>query len=119
MTTDESRNMKDISASEYIRTNFHPSDRIAVLVRNGGTGETIQRIATAERIADRKSTRLNSSHSQISYAVFCLKKKKKKTKDNEIRRSVRSINIRAKCPEIREHEQQRNELRVIRDNTTK
>src|SRR5688572_31554884 len=30
--------------------------------------------------SDRKSTRLNSSHSQISYAVFCLKKKKKKTK---------------------------------------
>src|SRR2546430_5282946 len=29
-----------------------------------------------ERGADRKSTRLNSSHSQISYAVFCLKKKK-------------------------------------------
>src|SRR5688572_32116559 len=28
------------------------------------------------RIIDRKSTRLNSSHSQISYAVFCLKKKK-------------------------------------------
>src|SRR2546430_7719013 len=28
---------------------------------------------------DRKSTRLNSSHSQISYAVFCLKKKKKTT----------------------------------------
>src|SRR2546430_9000239 len=31
---------------------------------------------------DRKSTRLNSSHSQISYAVFCLKKKKKKKKIN-------------------------------------
>src|SRR5688572_33500839 len=30
-------------------------------------------------IPDRKSTRLNSSHSQISYAVFCLKKKKTKT----------------------------------------
>src|SRR5689334_23697699 len=29
---------------------------------------------------DRKSTRLNSSHSSISYAVFCLKKKKKKKK---------------------------------------
>src|SRR2546430_4297082 len=29
---------------------------------------------------DRKSTRLNSSHSQISYAVFCLKKKKKSTR---------------------------------------
>src|SRR2546430_4344129 len=31
----------------------------------------------ARRSGDRKSTRLNSSHSQISYAVFCLKKKKK------------------------------------------
>src|SRR2546430_7891161 len=30
---------------------------------------------------DRKSTRLNSSHSQISYAVFCLKKKKKQHTD--------------------------------------
>src|SRR2546430_5633436 len=33
---------------------------------------------TGIRCRDRKSTRLNSSHSQISYAVFCLKKKKKK-----------------------------------------
>src|SRR5688572_20577314 len=32
---------------------------------------------------DRKSTRLNSSHSQISYAVFCLKKKKKKNYKNK------------------------------------
>src|SRR2546430_5355596 len=31
----------------------------------------------AHRLPDRKSTRLNSSHSQISYAVFCLKKKNK------------------------------------------
>src|SRR5689334_23421094 len=30
-----------------------------------------------DRVEDRKSTRLNSSHSSISYAVFCLKKKKK------------------------------------------
>src|SRR5206468_11486067 len=33
--------------------------------------------------SDRKSTRLNSSHDQISYAVFCLKKKKKKLKINK------------------------------------
>src|SRR5438094_6562130 len=33
--------------------------------------------------ADRKSTRLNSSHRTISYAVFCLKKKKKKTKNRK------------------------------------
>src|SRR5688572_32433379 len=38
-----------------------------------------------EQIAqgDRKSTRLNSSHSQISYAVFCLKKKKNKKKQTK------------------------------------
>src|SRR2546430_4107882 len=36
------------------------------------------RPAGGSALRDRKSTRLNSSHSQISYAVFCLKKKKKK-----------------------------------------
>src|SRR2546430_13541941 len=35
-----------------------------------------RRVTRVFRAADRKSTRLNSSHSQISYAVFCLKKKK-------------------------------------------
>src|SRR2546427_3649413 len=48
------------------------------------TGVTQERVGWPSRwtvqaphSADRKSTRLNSSHSQISYAVFCLKKKKK------------------------------------------
>src|SRR2546430_11989539 len=36
----------------------------------------LKHILSALKITDRKSTRLNSSHSQISYAVFCLKKKK-------------------------------------------
>src|SRR6266571_7869719 len=35
----------------------------------------------APQVRDRKSTRLNSSHMSISYAVFCLKKKKKKNKN--------------------------------------
>src|SRR3712207_8562044 len=39
-----------------------------------GLAEHVQRVA----VADRKSTRLNSSHANISYAVFCLKKKKNK-----------------------------------------
>src|SRR2546427_3573725 len=39
-----------------------------------------ERAADIPAYLDRKSTRLNSSHSQISYAVFCLKKKKKKNK---------------------------------------
>src|SRR5256886_12243926 len=38
----------------------------------------------AKALADRKSTRLNSSHSQISYAVFCLKKKKHNTQSHAI-----------------------------------
>src|SRR5688572_31017612 len=37
---------------------------------------------------DRKSTRLNSSHSQISYAVFCLKKKKKKNNEDLYKNSI-------------------------------
>src|SRR2546430_16308175 len=51
-------------------------------VLHGGPADEAVRIG--ERLVDddaeldRKSTRLNSSHSQISYAVFCLKKKKKK-----------------------------------------
>src|SRR5256885_14490754 len=36
---------------------------------------TAQRLVVRQRLADRKSTRLNSSHLVISYAVFCLKKK--------------------------------------------
>src|SRR5438105_11203616 len=43
--------------------------------------KAIPRRLDCER-SDRKSTRLNSSHEWISYAVFCLKKKKKKTKEN-------------------------------------
>src|SRR2546427_3339517 len=38
----------------------------------------VLRARLRQQHADRKSTRLNSSHSQISYAVFCLKKKKNK-----------------------------------------
>src|SRR2546430_13120153 len=44
---------------------------------------------------DRKSTRLNSSHSQISYAVFCLKKKKKNRSKVTCNRSTRCT-----CPYV-------------------
>src|SRR2546427_9334392 len=47
----------------------------AALTKTGG--------AWAHARRDRKSTRLNSSHSQISYAVFCLKKKKEKKTNAE------------------------------------
>src|SRR5438132_9066721 len=42
---------------------------------------------------DRKSTRLNSSHTVISYAVFCLKKKKKKIKTNLTNQQMNKNNV--------------------------
>src|SRR5690606_40892452 len=42
-------------------------------------GPLDRELQARQRTQDRKSTRLNSSHVKISYAVFCLKKKKKKT----------------------------------------
>src|SRR5438309_8245789 len=47
--------------------------------------------------ADRKSTRLNSSHSSISYAVFCLKKKKKQKKIKK------RYEVNITCPYIHEN----------------
>src|SRR3712207_6874687 len=41
----------------------------------GGVQEAPDRLAEEHESVDRKSTRLNSSHANISYAVFCLKKK--------------------------------------------
>src|SRR3712207_7245034 len=59
-------------------------DQLAVTARavlpdeDDATGE--QPVGVRVEAIDRKSTRLNSSHANISYAVFCLKKKKKNTK---------------------------------------
>src|SRR3712207_7710696 len=44
-----------------------------------------QREGAGDRLPDRKSTRLNSSHANISYAVFCLKKKKRMNFDEYVR----------------------------------
>src|SRR3712207_7985513 len=48
------------------------------IARAVSTEENLTQTGTVMGTADRKSTRLNSSHANISYAVFCLKKKKKK-----------------------------------------
>src|SRR3712207_8727041 len=52
-------------------------DPTAIVVEISGDGQI------ADGVSDRKSTRLNSSHANISYAVFCLKKKKKKHKKHQ------------------------------------
>src|SRR5699024_12170165 len=50
-----------------------------------------QNLFTQKRSKDRKSTRLNSSHVSISYAVFCLKKKNKKIMENTIKHARNRI----------------------------
>src|SRR5688572_31303424 len=80
----------DTATTEIYTLSLHdalPIFRLRLRLRNHrgaatAAGGQLQENVTVSRtfiafLADRKSTRLNSSHSQISYAVFCLKKKKK------------------------------------------
>src|SRR5205807_9513798 len=65
----------------------------------GPVGDKFGRVRTLMNLSptDRKSTRLNSSHLVISYAVFCLKKKKKKKiKTIKIKKTIKDINKRIK-----------------------
>src|SRR2546421_6242466 len=55
----------------------HPEDRDRAAVHHLVRFRLHAETAAGVPALDRKSTRLNSSHDQISYAVFCLKKKKK------------------------------------------
>src|SRR2546422_6070306 len=79
-----------------------PPDRLLELRGKAAPGATLWECVVAEKLAtdeqiltalstrssrDRKSTRLNSSHGYISYAVFCLKKKKKQL---DVRQSERA-----------------------------
>src|SRR2546427_5948767 len=57
---------------------MHASNRPTLVFGNRGIAQATLTVYGASQELDRKSTRLNSSHSQISYAVFCLKKKKTK-----------------------------------------
>src|SRR6266496_6032250 len=62
------------------------------------SGGTIRRSTWRPVPRDRKSTRLNSSHVEISYAVFCLKKKKKKktTKNKKKKKKKKKTNKKKK-----------------------
>src|SRR2546422_7282028 len=55
---------------------IHPVTILSTLP-SAGVGALLTLIVCRTDFSDRKSTRLNSSHGYISYAVFCLKKKKK------------------------------------------
>src|SRR5688572_32559580 len=61
------------------RVETHSAETLCFIVCDKSCETAVEQEAAKrhdERLQDRKSTRLNSSHSQISYAVFCLKKKR-------------------------------------------
>src|SRR5205814_8835133 len=69
---------------QYWRTSISGTNRptdtefVADVVISSPPGQNYSHVPNSVSVGDRKSTRLNSSHLGISYAVFCLKKKKKK-----------------------------------------
>src|SRR2546430_8042877 len=71
-----------MSLPEHLQRHFHAPERRAHLHPLHRALHLLKHLPRdlhaygERRLLDRKSTRLNSSHSQISYAVFCLKKKK-------------------------------------------
>src|SRR5438034_4730590 len=75
----------DTATTEIYTLSLH--DALPIYVGEGLGGEVprhLRDVGTRRHLSvrrDRKSTRLNSSHTVISYAVFCLKKKKKKNKN--------------------------------------
>src|SRR2546430_12321681 len=69
----------DTATTEIYTLSLHDALPISISVPavvRGGLAAIPWILAMPKSMRDRKSTRLNSSHSQISYAVFCLKKKK-------------------------------------------
>src|SRR5258708_25518320 len=93
----------DTATTEIYALSLH--DALPISGRRLPTAEPVDKPAlgvadsrlrvTAERSRDRKSTRLNSSHQIISYAVFCLKKKKQAREQTYRRAPVRSAEVQS------------------------
>src|SRR5688572_31827594 len=88
----------DTATTEIYTLSLHDALPISIEARelartlvSGPIGGVVGGQGIAETLGDRKSTRLNSSHSQISYAVFCLKKKKKTKRNRRSRPVSRSL----------------------------
>ncbi|HVB00887.1 MAG TPA: hypothetical protein VNE42_06460, partial [Acidimicrobiales bacterium] len=87
MTTDSSFAPKSLSASEYVLALFEPTDNVAVLARNRRTGQTVQRITTAETVASPEFQsslrRENSAGADIFIGMNPIKDRAySRTKDN-------------------------------------
>src|SRR2546427_2927873 len=67
----------EFTEDQWCGLRAHAIDRGLLFLSSPFSLEAIELLTRVGVAADRNSTRLNSSHSQISYAVFCLKKKKR------------------------------------------
>src|SRR5476649_3051623 len=67
----------DTATTEIYTLSLHDALPISVTALTAGLICAMRSMHVSSNSTDRKSTRLNSSHTVISYAVFCLKKKKK------------------------------------------
>src|SRR5947209_17664952 len=77
----------DTATTEIYTLSLHDALPISTSCGPAGPWRCTSRRASCGACPDRKSTRLNSSHANISYAVFCLKKKKdKKANDSSEKR---------------------------------
>src|SRR4051812_49702109 len=87
-------------------TTLFRSDRVGgTMLRRVTSIGVLVASAAAMPITDRKSTRLNSSHMSISYAVFCLKKKKRtKTRESHTCQPYRRRNHLAQLPSSYQHQ---------------
>src|SRR3712207_8926655 len=98
------------ATTEIYTLSLHDALPISVLVREeGGVADAVeadvgpateqplrvvQRVGLEADVPDRKSTRLNSSHANISYAVFCLKKKTEMIHDDENLHALVTFHVR-------------------------
>src|SRR2546429_4672556 len=74
----------DTATTEIYTLSLHDALPISTVLSRDFADGAQGRTESPARDGDRKSTRLNSSHGYISYAVFCLKKKKRRTRDYSV-----------------------------------
>src|SRR5438477_4591134 len=79
----------------------------SLLERQTEAAADVERLGGWDRMhqVDRKSTRLNSSHMSISYAVFCLKKKRRSRQPVHLRAELRSRMDLGSCGKLNQHHQ--------------
>src|SRR6266702_7798855 len=78
LAVDDARNVMRLSRNSVLMERPTAEFGTSTMASTPSTSSHLRAMALPTSALDRKSTRLNSSHVAISYAVFCLKKKKKK-----------------------------------------